>query len=67
MGYSCQDEIQDIELLKSLLQDLEHIRMDRIKIGLQDLAVKSKQDALIAVKVCGCYEYNLLVLCLCYS
>ena len=49
--YSVAAEIEDADLVKSLLQDLEKIRMDRIKIGLHQLAVSSKDESVKAVKV----------------
>ncbi len=51
--YSVEDKIVEPDHVRSLLQDLEKIRMDRIRMGLHELANKSKNDSFYAVKV-GC-------------
>ena len=45
--------------MKACLQDLENIRMDRIKTGLTDLATKVTEEAVGAVKVSNKYSSQL--------
>ena len=49
---STPESIPDIDLIRALLQDLENIRMDRIKTGLTDLATTVADEAVGAVRVC---------------
>lgn len=46
-----EEEIEQSSLIKSLLQDLENVRMDRLKLGLSTLAEKIRSETINAIKV----------------
>ena len=46
-----EEDIEQSSLIKSLLQDLENVRMDRLKLGLAALAEKIRDEKINAIKV----------------
>lgn len=58
MGGSCKEDIEDADRVQGLLQDLENIRADRLRMGMLSVANASFEGQRVhLVKVCSPIEF----------